>query len=98
METAIRRKTTPSHLSLISPAKVSDAKKSASSAKAAAAKAPKEKKEEPKKTIWQSVFFGLATGALAFIIKILPEKIGTFLSQAFSSIVKADNPFAPEAK
>jgi hypothetical protein len=65
--------------------------------KMAAAKKPVEKTEEPKKNIWASALFGLATGLLTFFINVLPEKIGKFLSHVFGSMVKAENPFLKEA-
>ena len=54
------------------------------------------KKEEPKKTIWHSIFYGLTIGLISTIINILPEKIGKFLNKVFSGVVKADNPYVPE--
>jgi hypothetical protein len=62
----------------------------------ASIKASEKKPEEPKKNIWSSVFFGLATGLLSLFINILPEKIGQYISHVFASMVKAENPFIPE--
>jgi hypothetical protein len=98
METAVRTAPSGTHFNPIYFPGSTNTERPPSSAKNSAAKKPKEKPAEPKKSIWQSVFFGLATGVLGFLIKVLPEKIGNFLSQVFSSMVKADNPFIPEVE
>ena len=58
--------------------------------------AAKKSTEEPKKSVWHSVFYGLAVGALSFLMKFLPEKIGNFLSKIIPPVFKTDSPFEPE--
>lgn len=98
MENTVRKEKTDSLFSQVFLSEATAAEKSASSTKKAAAKKPDKKTEEPKKEIWPSVLFGLASGILSFFINVLPEKIGKYLSHVFSSMVKAENPFIKEAK
>lgn len=58
--------------------------------------AAKKSTEEPKKSPWHSVFYGLIVGTLSFLMKFLPEKVGKFLSKIIPPAFKTDNPFAAE--
>lgn len=90
-------KTAPIAPTILTPQKTLSSREPLSLKKQPHPKTASKKKEKPKKSIWHSVWFGLAGGILAFFINILPEKIGKFLSQLFSSFIKTDNPFIPEA-